>query len=91
MSEERDLIQMRISIAQITLQLSTAENLIKAQATKLDLQADAIVGLNAKITAMKAAEDAREIKQLKWGISAIGAGVMTLGTLIWSNIGAFIK
>lgn len=47
--------------------------------------------LNGEIVKLRLEEDAKERRQLAWGISALGAAVITLSSLIWAYRGVIFK
>lgn len=47
--------------------------------------------LNADLVKIRTEEAARERNQLRWGVSALGAVVMTLGAILWAYRGVIFK
>jgi len=53
--------------------------------------ASEVHSLRTEMHQMKEAEDARERSQLKWGVSALGAAVITLASVIWAYRGEIFR
>lgn len=64
--------------------LSQAEKHIAEQAADIER-------LNTKLNEMRIQDAAREKKQLMWGITTLGAVVMTLGGVLWAYRGIIFR
>lgn len=58
---------------------------------KIIQMGETMQGLEKRLQNLKEDEDRRERSQLLWGISALGAVVMTLGSVLWSYRGDIFR